>query len=154
MITWAQVEQDFELDGSLRDIYVRSATIKDWRAVYNLLKRNTTLGFCLDGDVAALPEDVTEVFAMRPLRSPMLRVDLGCVTVVIHFFTDEEIECDIDPRDVKSQVELDAVLEFLKEIGDCVAKPVLLTLENCREYEILRYDPCFHEFQHAAQRNG
>jgi len=154
MITWAQVEQDFEWDGSLLDIYVRSATIKDWKAVYNHLRRNPTLGFFLDGDAATLPEDVTEVFAMRPLKSPMLSVRFGSVTVVTHFISEDEIECDIDPRDVRSQVDLDAVFAFLKQIGDCVAKPVLLTPENYRESEILRYDPCFHEFQYAAQRNG
>ena len=154
MIAWTKVESDFEWDGSLRDIYVRSATLDDWRAVYRVLKASPDVEFRFDGEQAALPAEIDDVFAMRSRKSPMLSLKVGGVAVVFHFFTEEEIEGDIDPREVKSQAELDAVLAFLKKIGDSVRKPVLLTPENLPEAEILRYEPDSQEFMYASHHGG
>ena len=154
MITWAQVERGFDYDGGLRDIYVRAATLADWKAVCGVLKKRLNFEFSIDGDPASFPEDVALVFAMRSTNTPMACVKLGTVRAVFHFFSEEEIECDIDPREVKSQVELDAVLEFLQEIGDAVGKPVLLTPENFQEYEILRYDPSSKTFKYTEAKES
>jgi hypothetical protein len=154
MIAWTTVEGDFEWDGSLRDIYVRSATLEDWSAVYCVLKKSPEVEFRFDGEAAALPEDIGDLFAARAKKTPMLSVKIGSVTAVFHFFTEEEVECDIDPRDVKSQADLDSVLAFLKEIGDSVGKPVLLTHENAREAEIFRYEPDSQQFMYASPRRG
>ena len=154
MIAWTNVKSDFEWDGSLRDIYVRSATLEDWRAVYRVLKKSPDVELRFDGASSALPDDIGDVFAMRAKKSPTLSVKVGSATAVFHFFTEEEIECDIDPREVRSQADFDAVLAFLKRIGDSVGKPVLLTPENSPEAEILRYDPNFQEFKYASPQRG
>ena len=154
MIAWRQVERDFDWDGSLRDIYVRPAALEDWSLVCRVLKKRPGVEFRLDGELAPFPEDIAHVFALRSTKSPMLSVKLGAVTAVFHFFTEDEVECDIDPREVKSQVELDGVLAFLKEIGDVVAKPVVLTPENCPESEIVRYEPSSQTFRYAEAKRG
>jgi hypothetical protein len=154
MIAWSKVESDFEWDGSLRDIYVRSATLEDWRAVYRVLKTSPEVAFRFDGEQVAVPADISDVFAMRGKKSPMLSLKVGSVTVVCHFFTEEEVEFDIDPREVRSQADLDAVLAFLKKIGDSVRKPVLLTPENAPQSEILRYEPASQHFMYASPHRG
>jgi len=154
MIAWSQVERDFDWDGSLRDIYVRPAALEDWSVVCRVLKKLPGVEFRLDGEPAPFPEDIARVFAMRSVESPVLSVKLGAVTAVFHFFTEDEVECDIDPREVKSQIELDAVLAFLKKIGDAVAKPVVLTPENCPESEIVRYEPNLQTFRYADANRG
>ncbi len=110
--------------------------------------------FRLDGETASLPGDIADVFAMRTQKNPTLTVKLGTVTAAFHFFTEEVIECDIDPREVKSQIELDAVLAFLKRIGDALAKPVLLTPENRSESEFVRYEPTSQKFKYVEANRG
>jgi hypothetical protein len=154
MIAWTQVKQDFDWDGSWRDIYVRPATIEDWRAVCEILKRCPGFDFRIDGEPASFPGDVADVFEMRSKKNPSLSAKLGTVTAVFHFFTDEEIECEIDPREITSQVQLDAVLEFLKKVGDAVGKSVILTHENCPKFEIVRYDPSARVFKYVEAKKG
>ena len=84
----------------------------------------------------------------------MLSVKLGAVTAVFHFFTEEEIECDIDPREIKSQVELDALLAFMKMIGDSVGKQAILTPENFRESAIFLYDPNTQTLTYEKENGG
>jgi hypothetical protein len=154
MIAWSQVERDFDWNGSLHDIYVRPATLQDWSVICRVLKKLPGVEFRLDSELTPYPEDIAHVFALRSKKSPMLSVRLGAVTAVFHFFTEEEVECDIDPRSVKSQIELDEVLAFLKLIGDAVAKPVMLTPENCPESEIVRYEPSSQKFRYTESKEA
>ena len=149
MIAWSKIERDFEWDGSLRDIYIRPATLEDWRAVFRIVKVIPTAEFRIDGELEAMPQEVDEAFGMRARKHPTLSVKAGGVTIVFHFFTEEEVECDIDPREVKSQSDLDAVLAFIKMIGDAAGNPVLLTPENLPGSEILRYEPSSQRFRYA-----
>jgi hypothetical protein len=154
MITWSEVKAEFDWDGSLRDIYIHATTINDWRAVYTILKQSPRTELWLNGELAPLPDDCADFFAAGSELSAILRARLGTITAVFHFFTEEEIECDIDPRDVKSQVELDALLAFLKEIGDSVGKQSILTPENFRESVIFRYDPNSQMLRYEKENRG
>jgi len=58
-----------------------------------------------------------------------------------HFFTVEEIEFDIDTREVKGQQELNALLEFMRCLAHATDKEAVLTAENMPEIVILRVRP-------------
>jgi hypothetical protein len=139
---WDQVSADFEPDGALRDIYVLDATLADWQAVVDRLRTlNPRPKFCIGGEEVALPIDVTELFFRGPDDlCPSLHVPLGSATLNCHFFVDDEIEFDLDPREMGPSL-LDPLIEFLKELGTVTAKPVVLTMENMPEAVIMRYDP-------------
>jgi hypothetical protein len=79
----------------------------------------------------------------------MLRLKAGSVWIVFHFFSTEEIECDVDPREVTSQPDLDALLAFVQRIGDKTGKRTVITPENCRDQAFITYDPKTKEF-HAT----
>jgi hypothetical protein len=66
---------------------------------------------------------------------------------VFHFFSEGEIECDIDPREVTSQADLDAVLSLMRQLGDATKKQVILTYENCSNSPLLSYLPTTQEFR-------
>ena len=51
-----------------------------------------------------------------------------------HFFTTDEIELDLDPREVTSQGQLDAVLDFISNLGAALQRDVVLTEENSPEH--------------------
>jgi hypothetical protein len=151
MITWAQIQPDFAWDGSWRDIYVNPATLADWEALFAVLRRVPGVEFRLDGALATLPNEARDIFAARASKSPMLCVDVEGVNVVFRFFCEEVIEADIDPRQVRGQLQLDGVLAFLKKIGDAVSKPVTLTPENLPEEAIVHYDPTSQRFSHPKK---
>jgi hypothetical protein len=148
MIYWSTCKEDFRRDGSLRDIYITPATLADWRAVYPLLRASPGVEYFVDGNVQPTPDSVEQVFEVRHVASPMLRFTVGAALVVFHFFTDEEIECDFVPNEITSQADLDALLGFVRQLGDATRKRVVITPENVRELPFITYDPESREFEH------
>ena len=148
MIRWDTCKEDFRWDGSLPDIYITPATPADWRALYPLLRDVPGVEYLVDGVVQPPPDFVEQTSAVRPSGSPMLRFRIGRTLIVFHFFSDEEIECDFDPRDVTSQSDLDAVLGFVQRLGDTVHRPVIVTPQNIREQPFITYDPESREFEY------
>ena len=150
MILWQNVKPEFKGDGSLRDIYVTPADMEDWRRFYRLLKDFPGGEFSVDEVPSIPPSTVEDVFALRPTSHPMFRVSVGGVLVVIHFFNTEELEADFVPNEVVSEDKFVALLEFVRQVGNAVQKPVLITPENCRSHPFIIYSPATREFQHQS----
>jgi hypothetical protein len=90
---------------------------------------------------AAMPSLATSAFPEPDEMDRRLSVDFAGVIANCHFFTQEEIEFDIDPREVKGQSELDALFGFMHLLADSVGKQCVLTPEDFRETVILRVVP-------------
>lgn len=150
MIQWETCKQDFDwdLDGGWRDIYVLSTTLDDWRAFYCLLRQNYQLEYFVDSSPQALPATIEEIIATHKDASPLLRFRVDSILICCHFFFPNEIEVDIDPREIASQENLNALLGFMRQVGDVVSKRVILTPESFREQTIISYEPKSGEFQH------
>ncbi|HTO68974.1 MAG TPA: hypothetical protein VMR31_03865 [Myxococcota bacterium] len=130
----------FEPDGSLRDIYVFSTTIQDWQAVLDEVRRaGFRLKFEVDGVPAPVPIDVASTFDRSATR--MLSIDVDGIVVNAHFFTQDEIELDIEPREVDSAKRFKSLRRFLALVGRSTKKPVVLTEESLPEEPLLRYEP-------------
>lgn len=67
----------------------------------------------------------------------MRRRQIQPLLVVVHFFIESEIEMTIDPREVRSQTELDTLLEFMRGVASALDMPVAMTPENGPEFPIL-----------------
>ena len=115
---WDTCRRDFESDGALRDICVHATTIEDWRSLYGVLRATYRLEYSIDGTQQALPATVDEGLATRSTSSPMICFHVGAAMVICHFFEIHQIEMDIDPREVTSQMTLDDLLGFLRLVGD------------------------------------
>jgi len=150
MISWDTCKDDFRSDGSLRDIYIAPATLADWRAIYPLLRDFPAVEFSVDGVVQPPPATVEQAFAVRRSASPVLRFRVGRALVVFHFFSEEEIECDVSPREITSQTDLNALLGFVRQLGDTTHKRVLITPENDREHPFISYEPESREFEYRV----
>ena len=142
-IEWDAVAHEFEWDGSLRDIYVRGATVADWQTVLDTVRvRYSPLTFVAGGTPAVLPARAADVF---PLWSgdapPVLGFSVGGVQLVCHFFTTDEIEFDLDPREVTGPERLGSVLAFLGDLARLTGKGAVLTPENVADEPIFRADP-------------
>ena len=58
-----------------------------------------------------------------------------------HFFDDEEIEFDLDPREVKGPTELRDLSDFMRLLADRTGKTATLTHENTKSAIILAVAP-------------
>jgi hypothetical protein len=67
-----------------------------------------------------------------------MSVSAGSVQLNCHFFCANEIEFDLDPREVHGQADLDALLSFMEMIAVATAKPVLMTPENMHDSPFIR----------------
>ncbi len=137
----SQIAPDFTPDGSLRDIYILGTSIDDWALVWNVLTASDRLAFDVDGIASTPPADVREAFALHASHSVTACYRLGKQRLNCHFFVEEEVEFDLDPRDVDGPVEAERLGQFLVVLGRTTSKEVRLTAENEPEAVIARYSP-------------
>lgn len=60
-------------------------------------------------------------------------IKLGKVTIICQLHYESEMESDIDPREVKSVEDHQAILEYLKAVASTLKKKVVLTSEMTPE---------------------
>lgn len=133
-MTLAEHREAFEVDGSLRDLYVLHTTIADWQMLLDHLKAAPyRISYTLDGNVAELPAQVGDIFAARHLSAPLLSILLEGMQLNCHFFTAEQIEFDLDPRQVTTEARYEALLRFIVDLGHVLGRRLILTEENAPE---------------------
>jgi hypothetical protein len=146
MISWDTCKDDFRWDGSLRDIYIRPASLDDWRTIYPFLRSQSEIEYSTESGASVVPEVIEASFFEN--SRPTLRFRVGGILVVFHFFTPDEIECDIDPREVTCQSDLDSLLAFLRQLGELTRKRAVMTPENLPDEPIISYDPKTRTFRY------
>ena len=111
---------------------------KDWQALLAYTEQ-----FPRSYSYDSVPKDLADaerLFDDRD-RSHLLSVKLGTVLANCHFFSHNEIEFDIDPREIDSPAAHILVLEFMEGLAAAIGKPVRLTPENGADRPCLSYDP-------------
>ena len=146
MLNWKICRKEFAPNGALRDIYILDASIEHWRKVFKILTTTYDLEYRVDGDVQPIPRSVDEIFDVRATASPLMRFQLAGVTVVCHFFCVEQIELDVDPREVNSATAFDGLISVLKLIGDGLDRRVIMSCESDEQHPFITYEPSRKEF--------
>ncbi len=132
------------VDGSLRDIYVLNTVADDWDALLTLAKAHPH-EYRRDGVTQSLPGR-TYLFQDRD-HSHLLSVLAGSVRINCHFFVPEEIELDIDPREITGPEEHLAVLQFIEGLAGATGKDAVVTPENTPDIMLLHYEQARHAWQ-------
>lgn len=141
---WTELKKHiyFE-DGSWRDIYVLDTKIDDWEKWVDLVNNRYQVEFWdAKTDVTTDKIDFTSVqeywnsHGQREVVTA--KINLDPITVKCHFFDDSEIENDIDPSEIKSQVDHDRLITYLNDISTLLDKEVLLTDENTTNSILIR----------------
>jgi hypothetical protein len=135
---WKQCRWVFEWDGSWRDLYVHDTTLADWQKLIDMLRESSYRLMFKQGESGVMPVAVADVFEQVYAYSALLSVNVGDLTLNACFFTTDEIEFDLDPREVRSELELRQLLCFMNEIAHLLGKDVDLTPENMAERALLR----------------
>ena len=56
-MNWEQYQNEFEWDGSLRDVYIFKTSLDDWQKLLDFIRAGRyTFEYKIDGDAVALPE--------------------------------------------------------------------------------------------------
>lgn len=138
---WHRIAPNFEHDGSLRDIYILDATLADWASAWDILQNGThPLVFEIDGEAVMPPTDINDVFELRERHSVCAKYTLGKQQLNCHFFMKDEIEFDLDPKDVDGPDEAYRLAQFMATLGRTVSKDARLTPENEPQAIIARYE--------------
>jgi hypothetical protein len=143
MTSWDQIHKDFEPDGALRDIYVAPTTTTHWqRFLIRLEASPFNFRFTHRGLAIPTITSFDQALRLRESDPVLLQITLSNgVTVNCHFFTVDEIELDVDPREVVGPVEVEALRDFVQWLADSVGQRAIVTFENAIELVIFACDP-------------
>ena len=146
---WAACRRDFAPDGALRDIYVEDTDLADWERLLGWLRSASfALFFSHEGNSMPLPITAGEVFALSGTASSILTIQAGPLAINCHFFSDHEIELDLDPRQLTDEHSFAHLLGFVRGLGDALHHDVIVTHENVKAGVVLRYLLHQSEFEH------
>lgn len=144
-MNWSECKKVFHADGSLRDIYVLNTNLNDWERLFDAFSQFETTLYC-DGEPTPMIEFPAAIFERRNEHNHFLKVLVNGVSLHCHFFTVDEIVIDVDPMEIKSQRELDAVLDVMGAIGGALSKPVILTEEATHDFVWITFEPKIDTF--------
>ena len=148
-ISWETVAPDFEPDGALCDLYVTPATRADWQRTLDFVReRCADIVYTVDSQQQPTPLSVDELCAARESAAVTLTFRFGPLHLATHFFVPDELEFDFWPKDIQGPADFASLLQFMRDLGDMLGKPVLLTPENHQNAPILEYTPTSHEFRY------
>lgn len=135
--------------GCLPDVFVAGTAVADWQAVLDLIaERGWPCEYSEGGAVRPLPPAAAVLARPAGAECPELRVwpDPG-VCAIFRFLGAEEIDFDVDVRELQGQQRLDVLCGLLTAIGRRLGRPVPLFAEGGGTVPLLGYDP-------AADRVG
>ncbi|MCK8143228.1 hypothetical protein MW871_15160 [Flavobacterium sp. I-SCBP12n] len=133
---WEEIKWIFEPDGTLRDIYVQNVNIEDWKILIDYLNENHILKYGPYHEIKIVSR-IEKDYLIQLLTDVTGEMELKTVGIIIddiiintHFFTVNEIEFDIEPKEINSENNFEKVLSFMNEISRILNKQLILTGEN------------------------
>ncbi|MEU8576396.1 hypothetical protein [Streptomyces asoensis] len=143
-LLWDDVKCFFDPDlvGSLPDVRVPEASVEDWQAVLDLVAEEGWKCQYSEGEMV-FPVPLAEAVLSRPADAecPDLRVWLtDDVLAIFRFHAEDEVDFDVDLRELQGQDRLDVFCGFLRAIGRRLGKPVLMDPEGDSGHSVLGFD--------------
>lgn len=143
-LLWDDVKCFFDPDlmGSLPDMRIPDASMQDWQAVLDLVAEKGWKCQYSEGETV-LPVPRAEAVLARPADAecPNLRVwPTADVLAIFRFYADDEVDFDVDLRQLQGQDRRDVFCGFLREIGRRLDKPVLMDPEGHYGHPVLGFD--------------
>ncbi|WP_369273694.1 hypothetical protein AB5J55_30510 [Streptomyces sp. R11] len=143
-LLWDDVRNflDPDLMGALPDVSVAGTSVEDWQALFDLVQSSGWAWEYSEGGVGALPPAV-EVLT-RPADAETVDLRVWPVPGVLAIFwpmVAEEIDFDVDLRELQGQEGVDVLCRFLTVVGRRLGKPVVMTAEGDYGNPVLGFDP-------------
>ena len=139
---WDDIQFIFKPDGTLRDIYVQEVSIGDWEKLIDFLNENYNLKYGIQS-TTIIDKEYT-IGCLKDKSGEMVRksvsIDLGGINANCHFFLPDQIEFDIDPKEINSGDDFEKVEKFMTSISETIKNQVTLTGENEIEIPLIKID--------------
>ncbi|MEN2412993.1 hypothetical protein [Flavobacterium mesophilum] len=143
---WEEIKWIFDVDGSLRDIYIKNTTLEDWKILIHFLNSNHIIKYDTLGENKII-NSIDLEYSIQYLLDETAQLETKIASIIIddiiinqHFFSIEEIEFDIDPKEINSFKDYEKIVNFMEQISQLLRKPVILTGENQREFPLIEAD--------------
>lgn len=139
-ITNEVLDKVFFNDGSLRDIYVLDVDLGDWQMFYEWIYLSSwEIKLYKDGlETVNEIKNVDKLFKDKEFHSILFSIDIeGAALINCHFFSKDEMEFDVNPKEIKGLHEANAVLEFMSKLSSILGKEIFLTEENIPEHPLI-----------------
>jgi hypothetical protein len=141
-MTWQQLQNGiYYVDGSLRDIYVRQTIKDDWLVWADFVNQNYQISFYTCGeDIKQDKINIYKVFEHwdcinKNLSTATIFIDN--IKINVHFFSEQEIENDIAPTEVRSLNDHVKLVDYMVKVSGALNKKVVLSPENSPEIELI-----------------
>jgi len=135
-LTPQQFNKIFFIDGSLRDIYVFNVSLNDWQSFLESSHWNITL--YKDGDKAELRQlGIVELFKVKKYHQILLQIEFKGVQINCFLPSEDEMEFDIKPGEIKTPLKANLVIEFMMLLSKTIGKEIILTEENTPESALI-----------------
>lgn len=142
---WSKLKETvYHFEGSMLDLYVLDTTRSDWQKWIDYVNEKYAVRF-MAGDDKIIKDQIGydsvldywngSTDYLRGVTFIVRGIDINC-----HFFTDLEIENDIDPRKIKGFEDHFALMDYMLAVSTLLNKPMILTPENVSTIELIR---CF-----------
>ncbi len=143
-LAWDDVWEWFdpELNGVLPDVYVPDATVADWQAVVDLVRSaGLAYEYAVDGRVVRMPHRVEDMLDLRGEAGVTLKVWLlPDVLAIFWLYCAEQVDFDVDLRELQGQQRLDVLCRFMRALGRRLGKPVVMTPEGSDAVPLIAYE--------------
>jgi hypothetical protein len=137
---WAEVSEFFAFDGTWLDIYGPDNAAATWGQFLHALPGwRWPYRYTHAGDPSELPSALGQ-FSEHLALGPLLQIQVGRVALNCHFFAEDQIELDLDPREVQGEADLRELVAFITCLSATLEGPVALTPENAPSYELVHVD--------------
>jgi hypothetical protein len=142
-LLWDEIKSWFdpEDNGALPNVHVPGTTVEDWQAVVDLIRsKGWAYEYSVDGRVSRIPDRAGDML-LRDKAGVALKV--WPTTGVLAIFRPhclEQIDFDVDLRELQGQDRLDVLCAFMRAIGRRLGKPVVMTPEGADDVPVLGYD--------------
>ena len=139
---WEEIKWIFEHDGTLRDVYIQDINIQHWIVLIDFLNSNFVIKFGVFGEDRL--DKIDKEYALKYLIRESDEIESKSISIIVddilincHLFSETEIEFDIDPKEIKTTLELDKILNFMKLVSKQLNKQIILTGENQIDFPLI-----------------
>lgn len=144
-VLWDEVKDWFdpEVNGVLPDVWVEDTSIADWQSVLDLVRSaGWRHEYAVGGRSAQLPVRALDILDRPDDETVELRVwPAEGMLAIFRMYAVEQVDLDVDLRELQGQDRLDLLCEFLRALGRTLGKPVVLTAEGCPANPLLGFVP-------------
>jgi hypothetical protein len=132
---WKRIQEEILYwDGSWRDIYFQGTNKQVWEKFLDFIGKSNLKYELTLGDAVSKILPYSEI---KEYESKILKIWVDDILLVCHFFCDDEIEMDIDPREVKNIETWNNLINVLKNLSRYIGIKGKITPENMESIVLL-----------------